>query len=100
MNFKNCILTNSSFYTCVLKKSKFEDCKLHEVDFTEANFSESQFISCDFLDAKFERTILEKANFSSAYNIVLDPEINNISKAKFSMSNVLGLLAKYNIDVV
>ena len=30
---------------------------------------------------------------------MIDPEINKIKKAKFSMTEVLGLLSKYNIEV-
>jgi uncharacterized protein YjbI with pentapeptide repeats len=64
------------------------------VDLTNA-----QFDNCDFTGAVFENTLLEKADFRSSYNFQIDPEINEIARAKFSMSTVLGLLFKYDIQV-
>jgi hypothetical protein len=50
-------------------------------------------------DAKFENTILQKADLRSAFNYAIDPEINKIKKAKFSLPEVTGLLKKYDIEI-
>jgi len=72
---------------------------LQQVDFTEADLTNSIFNNCEFKSAIFERTTLEKSDFRTSYNYIIDPEKNKIKKAKFSMPEVLGLLRKYNIEV-
>jgi hypothetical protein len=42
---------------------------------------------------------LEKADFRSAFNFSIDPEMNRMKKAKFSRTGVFGLLHKYNIEI-
>ena len=99
VSFNECNLSLASFYQVKAKGTKFSACMLHQVDFTEADVTNSLFNNCDFKAAIFERTMLEKSDFRTSYNYVIDPEINKIKKAKFSMPEVLGLLRKYNIEV-
>jgi len=82
-----------------MKGTKFNSCMLQHVDFTETDLTNSIFNNCDFKNAIFERSIVEKSDFRSSFNYVIDPEMNKIKKAKFSMPEVLGLLRKYNIEV-
>jgi fluoroquinolone resistance protein len=49
--------------------------------------------------ATFDHTILEIADFRSAFNYTIDPEINKLKGAKFSTLGLSGLLAKYNIEI-
>ena len=60
---------------------------------------ECEFINCDFSGAVFENTILEKADLRTAINYSIDPEINRLKKAKFSMPGLIGLLDKYDIEL-
>jgi fluoroquinolone resistance protein len=61
--------------------------------------SAASFDNCDLKGAIFENTIVEKANFQTAYNYSIDPEINHVFNAKFSMPAVFGLLDKYKIII-
>ena len=99
VEFDNCIMNFSSFYKRVMKKTLFKDCTLHEVDFTDTDLSGSSFIKCDFHKAKFENTNLEKSDLRSSFNYALDPDLNKIKKAKFSIEGAVGLLAKYDISI-
>jgi uncharacterized protein YjbI with pentapeptide repeats len=72
---------------------------LQEVDFSEADLNSSIFDNCDLMRATFENTILEKVDLRTSYNYSLDPELNRIRKAKFSMSGIVGLLNKYDIEI-
>ena len=72
---------------------------MQEVDFAEANLSNSLFDNCDFSGTVFEHTNLEKADFRTAQNFAVNPETNNIKKAKFSKLGLIGLLYKYDIVV-
>ena len=93
-------MDDSYFYKLSLKNTKFKNCILKEVDFTEANLSSSIFDNCDLGMATFENTILEKADFRTSFNFSINPDQNRIRKAKFSMPGVLGLLDKYDIEIV
>jgi fluoroquinolone resistance protein len=98
-DFDNCILNLSSFYKLKLKKTRFNHCSLTEVDFTEADLSSALFTDCDLSGAIFDHTILEKADLRTAYHYTIDPEINRIKKARFSMNGIAGLLHKYDLDI-
>lgn len=98
-SFTGSNLRYSSFYQLKMKKTQFNDCDLRETDFTEADLSGSVFGNCDLALARFEHTGLEKTDFRTARNYVLDPELNRIRKAMFSSPGVTGLLGKYDIEI-
>lgn len=95
--FNECLLNLSTFYKLNLKHMNIERCKLHEVDFTETDLTGAVFSDCDLTGAIFDRTILEKADLRTAENFSINPEINRIRKARFSLTGVVGLLDKYDI---
>ena len=95
----NCILNHCSFYKVKLKNAVFISSHFEEADFTEADLTGVEFNNCNLQKAVFENTVLEKADFTSAYNYSLDPEINKMKKAKFSLNGVGGLLQKYQIEI-
>lgn len=99
VQFDNCILNHSSFYHTKLKKTIFKDCNLREVDFTSCDLSGSTFDNCDLALATFHGSVLEKANFLTAFNYSIDPELNKIKKAKFSQMGIAGLLDRYDIEI-
>ena len=98
-SFENCPLDYCSFFRKKMKKTSFIDCSLKETDFTETDLSMAIFKNCDLLNACFMHSVLEKTDFRTAKNYVLDPEMNKIKKAKFSLAGIAGLLAKYDIDI-
>ncbi|MFC2186085.1 pentapeptide repeat-containing protein [Fulvivirgaceae bacterium LMO-SS25] len=99
IEINNCQLNLSSFYRRKLKKTNFRNSVLHEVDFAEADLSMAVFDNCDLQGAIFENTILEKVDFRTAKNYSINPELNRIRKAKFSIPEVVGLLNKYDITI-
>ena len=99
MNFAGCQINFSSFYKLSLKQSIFKDCTIQEVDFSGSNLSDSVFDNCDLSSAIFENTMLEKSDFRTSYNFSIDPELNRITKAKFSLQGLTGLLDKYDIEI-
>ena len=99
LGFDVCNLTHSSFYRTKLKKTIFKSSQFHEVDFTECDLTSCVFDNCDLVGATFENTIIEKADFRTSFNYSINPEINRMKKAKFSLSGVAGLLDKYGIEI-
>ena len=89
VNFEDCILDYASFANKKMPKTKFVSCSMKEVNFVGTNLTQ----------AVFDHTILEKTDFRTSYNYSIDPEINRIKKARFSILAVSGLLDKYDIDI-
>ncbi|MDR3250221.1 MAG: pentapeptide repeat-containing protein [Tannerella sp.] len=98
-SFDNCQLNHSSFYKTKIKKTILKNSQLQETDFAECDLTSAMFDNCDLTRAVFDHTNIEKADFRTSYNYSIDPEINRIKKAKFSILGVSGLLDKYDIDI-
>lgn len=98
-SFEGCQLNYSTFFRTKIKKTIFKNTQLQEVDFSETDLTNAIFDNCNLTLAVFNRTILEKVDFRTSYNYSIDPEINRIKKAKFSISGISGLLDKYDIDI-
>lgn len=98
-SFENCLLNQSSFYKTKIRKTVFKNSQLQETDFSECDLTGSVFDNCDLIRARFDNTILEKVDFRTSYNYSINPEINRIKKARFSLPEVVGLLDKYDIEV-
>jgi uncharacterized protein YjbI with pentapeptide repeats len=98
-SFDNCQLNHTSFYNTKIKKTIFKNSQLQETDFVNCDLNSSIFENCDLGRATFENTNIEKADFRTAYNYSIDPEINQIKRARFSVLSVSGLLNKYDIEI-
>ena len=77
----------------------FVDSKLLEVDFAECDLTSSVFDNCDLSRATFDSTIIEITDLRTSFNFSIDPENNRIKKALFSLSEIGGLLNKYDIEI-
>lgn len=97
--FKNCNLSHASFFKLKIKKTVFRESQLQETDFAECDLTSSVFDRCDLTGAQFERTNLEKADFRTSVNYSINPEMNRLKKAMFSVSGLPGLLEKYDIYI-
>jgi uncharacterized protein YjbI with pentapeptide repeats len=92
-------LNFSSFYQLKIHSTHFINCNLEEVDFVSAELKDASFEGCNLNGAVFENTLLENADLRTAANYMIDPEINRIRNAKFSMYGLPGLLFKYHIEI-
>lgn len=98
-HFEGCIMDYCSFYGKKIKKTTFKDCSIKDCDFSEADLSGSVFNNCDLLNSVFNRSNIEKVDFRTANNYIIDPELNKLRKAKFSIHGLAGLLTKYDIKI-
>ena len=98
-SFDNCQLNHSTFFQMNIKKTIFRNCQLREIDFSESNLTYVVFDNCDLAQAIFINTVLDKADFRTAYNYSIDPESNRLKKTKFSILGISGLLDKYDIVI-
>ena len=99
INFNSCQLNLSSFTGLNLKGTRFTDCRIAEADFFEADLKDSVFHNCDLQGCLFENTNLENADLRTSVNYSIDPDMNNIRKAKFSWPGIIGLLSKFDIEI-
>lgn len=99
ISLNNCQLNYSSFFQVKLPKVKFSHCDFLETDFTEADLTGCIFDNCNLAGARFEQTKLKQADLHTALNYSIDPNINQIRKAKFSLQGVPGLLDAYDIEI-
>ena len=99
ISFENCLLDYTSFDRKNMNKSFFKNCRLHKANFTEANLSKTTFTNCDLLDAVFSKSNLEGVDLRTSYNFSIDPENNNIKKAKFASHSLRGLLSRHDIII-
>ncbi|GHA72619.1 pentapeptide repeat-containing protein [Pontibacter akesuensis] len=99
VQFEGCILDYASFMKKKMPKTKFSHTSLKNVDFSNANLAGAMFDNTNLEGAVFSRTELKEANFLTAYNFNIDPEINSLTKARFSLHGIPGLLTKYKIRV-
>lgn len=99
MAFEECALDFCSFQELSLKKTVFKNCSLRSAVFTGADLSAAVFDRCDLSRALFHKTRLDKADLSSSYNFVIDPDDNSLKKTSFSSLNLAGLLEKYDLDI-
>lgn len=100
LSFEDCIMDYVSLARLHLKKIEFSNCSLIRAFFDDADLSSSKFIGCNLENAVFGKTNLEKADLSTSYNYIIDPENNRVKKAKFSTSGIAGLLLKYDIEII
>lgn len=76
-----------------MQKTPFVKCNLTEADFAEAQLKGSSFAYCDLERAFFSNTDLTEVDFSTAMNVTINPQFNKMRKAKFSRTNLEGLVA-------
>ncbi len=100
LSFEDCSLDHSTFYKTKIKGTVFKNSKLIETDFSQCDLTGAVFENCNLERAVFQNSIIERADFCTSYNYSINPEINRIKKAKFSLTGVAGLLNKYDIEIV
>lgn len=100
LNFRRCLLSDSSFFGLTLNELILDECKLHDVDFREGNFSASAMTGCDFTHSLFMRTNLQEVDFSDSSGYAINVLENQVKGAKFSRYEALNLLACLDIELV
>ncbi|UAY54024.1 pentapeptide repeat-containing protein [Arachidicoccus terrestris] len=99
LKFYDTKLDHSSFYDLKINRAVFVQCSLKGVDYSAAQLKEAQFNGSDLTDAKFDQSHLEKADFRAAVHFVINPELNKVKGAVFSMDGLPGLLEAYKIKI-
>jgi len=99
VGFTECQLRYASFVGRRMAGTSFTRCALPDADFSEADLSQATFDECDLARAIFHRTRLLGADFTTAIDFSLDPELNALEGARFALRGLPGLLVKYGVVV-
>jgi len=99
LQFEGCQLDYSSFRGLKMKDTAFIKCLLTEADFTDTDLTKAKFTASNLDRTIFSNTNLEQADFSEAIGFSINPETNRLSKAKFTLTGLPGLLKKYGIII-
>lgn len=98
--FRNSSLDYSFFVGMNLTEIKMIHCTAKEVYFDRAIICEGDFDGTDLERAIFTNCDLTKTDFSNAQNYSINPTLNIISQAKFSMPEALALIYALDIEIV
>lgn len=97
INFRKSTLNHCTFIGLKLQGIQIISCQAVNVDFREADLSNADFSGSDLSESLFIHTKLSGADFSQARNYMIDPGLNELKKAKFSLPEAMALL--YNMDI-
>ena len=98
INMYKSALNHCTFIGLNLNGIHVLDCQAINVDFREADLSQADFSGSDLSDSLFIHTNLSEVDLSQARNYVIDPGLNQLKKAKFSLPEAMSLL--YNMDII
>jgi uncharacterized protein YjbI with pentapeptide repeats len=99
MEFRRSIMDFSVFPKKKLAKTQFIECSMKECSFEETDLSGVLFDKVDLERTSFIGCNLSKADFYTAYHYEIDAEANLLTHARFSLSEVKGLLSKYKLKI-
>lgn len=97
--FKNCILDYGIFQSMNLKKGIFLNCSLKEADFQSAHLNDTDLSGSKLSGANFNRADLSSCDLRGATEYSIEPTFTNVTKARFSMPEVLSLLRPFGIII-
>jgi uncharacterized protein YjbI with pentapeptide repeats len=97
IGFERCALSHSTFIGLSLPGIQLKECLAANVDFREANLSRSDFSDSDLQQSLFSNTNLTRADFRTARNYRIAPELNTLTGAQFALPEAMSLL--YNLDI-
>jgi uncharacterized protein YjbI with pentapeptide repeats len=98
IKFNNSALNHSTLIGLQLNGIQILNCQAVNVDFREADLSKADFSGSDLSESLFIHTNLSEADLSRARNYLIDPGLNELKKAKFSLPEAMSLL--YNMDII
>ncbi|SEO98238.1 pentapeptide repeat-containing protein [Paenibacillus sp. OV219] len=100
LRFDECMLNHSTFIGLTLRKSEMIGCTARNVDFREVDLQESNLTRTNFAESLFSETNLTGADLSHATNYSIDPSVNRINKAKFTLPEAISLLYSMDIEII
>lgn len=99
LTLEDCNLDYSVWTGLRLRKTIFRNCRLTNASLMAADFTSTVFDNCNLDGTEFLDAVLEKADFSTSYNFIINPQTCRLKKAVFSESELRGLVSHLNIII-
>ena len=78
---------------------KFINSLIQDTGFEECNLEGALFDKCNLEQTVFINNNLKKSNFETSKNYLIDPKVNDIQKAQFSLPEALSFLSLLPIKI-
>jgi uncharacterized protein YjbI with pentapeptide repeats len=99
VRFDYCNLSQNSFHLLDLRQMKFINSLIQDTGFEECNLENALFDRCNLEQSVFINNNLKKSNFETSKNYLIDPKVNDIQKAQFSLPEALSFLSLLPIKI-
>jgi uncharacterized protein YjbI with pentapeptide repeats len=99
IGFERCAINDSTFLGLALREIRVVECAAHDVDFREADLTKADFSGTDLRGSLFVSTNLTGADLRSARDYRIDPRVNTLKGARFSLPEAISLLEGLDIDL-
>lgn len=99
VRFHRCVLDHSTFMGLGMKGIRMTRCTAKDVDFRETDLSGADFSGTELSGSLFASTDLTEADLSGASGYSIDPAVNKLKGAKFSLPEALALLSGLGIEL-
>ncbi len=96
---ENCLFKFNNFEDASLKKVNFGKSQIISSTFYQVNLSECNFMGCELTDTTFSECDLQKSDFRSASGFNIDVTSCKLKNAKFSFTNLDGLVKGLGIKI-
>lgn len=95
----HCLISLCDFEKLPLQKALFIDCSCKDLHFLRTDLSGANFSNTNLLGTKFEYCNLTGADFRNARHYYINPVLNTMKNAQFSLPEVLNLLKSFDIHI-
>ena len=99
VKFDLCNISQNSFHLLDLRQIEFKNSLIKDTGFEECNLEKALFDNCDLELSVFLNNNLQKVNFETSKNYLIDPKQNNIKNAQFSLPEALSFLSLIPIKI-
>lgn len=98
-SFSQCHLKHCDFSEMKLNSTKFIKCMIEGCDFINTELKKSNFNHSKFTDTTIQGCNLTESNFLHATDFIINPAENKMFRAKFSATELEGLVKTFGIKV-
>lgn len=99
INFYSCNISQNLFHMLDLRCMRFENSIIKDSGFEECNLQQAIFDNCDLELTTFIKNNLKKADFETSKNYLINPNLNDIQDAIFSLPEALSFLSLLPIKI-
>jgi len=98
-HFEDSQIKLTSFYQMKLSGIQFKNTDITESDFNSTELKNAKFLNSDLRETSFDMAVLDKADFSTARNYLINPNNTSLKNAVFSLPEAISFLKAIGIKL-